>query len=61
MNKTGFDNKLVSFNRKITSNKTKYLEVLRKLNSLTTKDFNFSIGRICFTSNDGSQNKFDYH
>ena len=25
--KTDFDNKLISFNRKITSNKTKYLEV----------------------------------
>ena len=25
--KTNFDNKLISFNRKITSNKTKYLEV----------------------------------
>ena len=24
-----FDNKLISFNRKITSNKTKYLEVLK--------------------------------
>ena len=27
VNKTDFDNKLISFNRKITSNKTKYLEV----------------------------------
>ena len=25
--KTNFDNKLISFNKKITSNKTKYLEV----------------------------------
>ena len=27
VSKTDFDNKLISFNRKITSNKTKYLEV----------------------------------
>ena len=27
VNKTGFDNKLASFNRQITSNKTKHLEV----------------------------------
>ena len=39
--KTDFDNKLISFNRKITSSKTKYLEVVKKLNSLTTKECNF--------------------
>ena len=33
MNKTDFDNKLTSFNRRITSNKTKHLEVLKKLNN----------------------------
>ena len=49
VSKTKFDN------RKITSNKTKYLEVLKKL---TTKDYNFFLGRMCFTSNDGSQNTF---
>ena len=27
VSKTDFDNKLISFNRKITSNETKYLEV----------------------------------
>ena len=37
--KTDFDNKLTSFNRKITSNKTKYLEVQKKLNSLITYNF----------------------
>ena len=42
MNKTDFDNKLASFNRRNTSNKTKHLEVQRKLNSLTTEDYNFS-------------------
>ena len=30
VSKTDFDNKLTSFNRKITSNKTKYLEVQKK-------------------------------
>ena len=39
--KTDFDNKLISCNRKITSNKTKRLEVLRKLDSLATKDYSF--------------------
>ena len=37
--KTDFDNKLTSFNRRIASNKPKYLEVQNKLNSLITKDF----------------------
>ena len=58
VSKTDFDNKLISFNRKITSNKTKYSEVLKKLNSLTTKNYNFFLGRIYFTKNDGSQNTF---
>ena len=31
--KTHFDKKLTSFNTKITSNKTKYIEVQKKLNS----------------------------
>ena len=46
VNKTDFDNKLTSFNRKITSNKTKHVEVQKKLDSLITKDYNF-LGRIC--------------
>ena len=41
VNKTNFDNKLTGFNRKITLNKTKYLEVQEKLDSLKTKDNNF--------------------
>ena len=56
MTKTDFDKKLTSFNRKITSNKTKYLEVQRKLNSLVTSDYSFFLGRMYFTINDGSQN-----
>ena len=60
VNKADFDNKVISFNRKITSNKTKYLEVQKKVNSLITKDYNFLSGRIFFTSNDESQNTFVY-
>ena len=40
--KIDFDKKLTSFNRKITSNKTKYLEVQMKLNSLIPKIIIFS-------------------
>ena len=39
--KTDFDNKLTSFNKRITSNKKKHLEVQKKLNSLITKDYTF--------------------
>ena len=60
VSKTDFDNKQISFNRKITPSKTKYLEVQEKLNSLKTKDYNFFLGRIYFTKNDGSQNIFVY-
>ena len=52
---TDFDENLTDFNRKITSNKTKYLEVEKKLNSLITKDYNFFLSRSYFTRNDGSQ------
>ena len=60
VNKTDFDNKLTSFNRQITSNKTKHLEVQKKQNSLITKDYNFFLGGIYFTSNDVSKNTFVY-
>ena len=40
--KPDFDNKLTSFNKPITLNKTKHLEVQKKLNSLITRDYNFS-------------------
>ena len=63
VNKTDFDNKITSFNKRINSNKTRHLEhleVQKKVNSLTTKDYNFFLGRIYFTSNDGSQNTFIY-
>ena len=42
LTKTDFDKKLTSFNRKITSNKTKYLEAYKKLNSLTRNDYNLN-------------------
>ena len=60
MSKTDFDNKLTSFNKGITSYKTKHLEVQKTLNSLVTKDCNFLLVRIYFTSNHGSQNTFVY-
>ena len=60
VNKTDFDNKLTSFNRQITSNKTKHLEVQKKLNSLIRKDYNFFLGGTYFTSNDVSKNTFFY-
>ena len=48
VNKNDFDIKLTSFNRRTTSNKTKHLEVQKKLNSLITRDYNFFLGRIFF-------------
>ena len=59
MTKTGFINKLTSFNKRMISNKAKHFEFQRKLNSLMTKD-NFFLGRIYFTIVDGSQNMFFY-
>ena len=60
-----FDNKLISFPqiknyKKITSNKAKCLEVQKRLNSLTTKEYNVSIGRVNFIGNDDFQNMFIY-
>ena len=60
MIKIDFDDRLIRFNRKITSNKRKYLEVQEKLNTLTTKEYNFFLGRMHFTNNDGFQNTFLY-
>ena len=47
-----FDDKLIGFNRNITSNKKKYLEGQKKLNSPTTNGYEFFFGRIYFASND---------
>ena len=60
MSTNNLDNKLISFNKKITSNKTKYLEVQKKLDSLTTKCCNVFSGRMYFTIDDASQNMFVY-
>ena len=60
VNQTDFDNKQIRFNRQITSNKIKLLEVQMRLNRLITKNYNFFSGRICFASNDESQNTFVY-
>ena len=60
VNKTDFDNKLTSFNWRISSNKTKHSEVQKELNDLITKDYNFFLGKISSTSIDGSQNIFVY-
>ena len=58
MNKTGFDDKRTSFRKLITSNETEDLEVKKKLHSLITKYYTFFLGRIYFTSNNGSQSTF---
>ena len=61
VSETDFYNKLISFNKKVSSNKTKYLEVQKKkLNRVTTKDCNFLLGRVYITINDGSQNTLVY-
>ena len=52
MTKTGFDNKLINFNRKITSNKTKYLIVEKKLETFNSIYFR---GKSHFEDN-GTQN-----
>ena len=46
MNKTDFDNKLTSFNKRMDSNKTKHLEVQKKLYIILARDHNFFLGRI---------------
>ena len=57
-------NKLLSFDKRINSNKTKHVLVENKLNELkkfiflSRKYWIFYLDRICFTSNDGSQNTF---
>ena len=60
LTKTDSDNKLTSINKRITSNKTKHLEVQKKANSLITNDYNVFLGRMHFTGNDRSQNAFVY-
>ena len=40
--------------------KQKYLEIQKMLNSLVTKDYNFSLSEIHFTINDAYQNTCVY-
>ena len=61
------DNKLKNLNKKFISNKTIHVLIENELNELSekvkllsTKSYNFFLGRIYFTSNDGSQNTFFY-
>ena len=70
VNKTDFDNKRLSFNKRINSNKTKHVlieselnELSEKVKLLSTKDYSFFLRRIYFTSNDGSVSNevFVYH
>ena len=56
VNKTAFINKLTSFNKPITSNKTTRLEVQRNLNIVITKDYKFFLDENYIKNNDGSQN-----
>ena len=60
VSKTYFDNKLTSFNKRSTSNKTKHLKVQSKLNSLVANDYYFVLDTIYFTSNHRSQNTLVY-
>ena len=53
--KTDFDAKLLSLNRKITSNKTKHALVENELNQLKTFDSGYFIGKSHFEE-DGVQN-----
>ena len=58
MRKADFYNEITRFKKQTTSNKTRHLDVQKKLK--ITKYYNFFLGRIYFTSNDGSQNRFVY-
>ena len=55
MTKTDFDAKFLSFNKKITENKTKRLLVQNELNKLKTFDSSYFIGKSHFEE-DGAQN-----
>ena len=61
--KTEFDDKLKNLNKKVTSNKTKHVEAEKKITDLTNKvaeisekGYDFLLGRMYFTGNDGYQN-----
>ena len=61
--KAYIDKKLVSINKKITSNKTKYIESYKKLvdiakrfAQMSVKGYDFLLSTMYFTDNDGYQN-----
>ena len=63
--KTDFNDKLKCFNKKVTLNKTRHVEAEKKLNDLreivaqtSRKGFEFSLGKMYFTGDDGYQNFF---
>ena len=51
LNKTDFDNKLTSVNRRITSNKIKHSEVQKKLSSLIEFILQVMMEHICLSTN----------
>ena len=60
VNKSDIDKKLININKKITSNKTKHIEADKKLTDLakrvaqiSAKGYDFLLGRMYFTSDDG--------
>ena len=60
---TNSDDKLKNINVKVTSNRTKHVEsenklneLLEKVNLLSTKGYNFFLGRTYFTGHNGCQN-----
>ena len=65
--KANFYDKLKSLSKKVTSNKTKYVEAEEKLTDITKKDeeileeeYYFLFGRIYFTGDVGYQNFLDF-
>ena len=60
VNKTDFDNKLISLNKKNNSNKTKHLLLENKFKKLQTFDSNFFISQNYF-NNDGAQLYLIFH
>ena len=52
--KTDFDSKLSNLNRKVTTNKIKYMLVKNELNKLKTFDLSYFIGKSHFDE-DGTQ------
>ena len=54
--KTDFDNKLLSFNKRINSNKTKHLQVENKFKKLHTFELSYFRGKSHF-EDDGTENK----